>query len=120
MRGAKEAITAAAAFAAKDRTESGQATPRLDAEAPTEQADVPQRVVGTWVLSANTSRTITFHTDGTVTASYDDDKRRRWSQEGARVVFTGTRGERVEILFLSDESIRMGKNVWQRAPLSSK
>ena len=77
--------------------------------------DPAQRIVGTWVLGANTAKTITFQADGTVTVSYDDDKSRRWRQEGDRLISTGTSGERQAILFSADDNtIRLGRSVWQR------
>jgi len=87
----------------------------------TERAELTRRIVGDWRLSKNTTKTITFHTDGTVTASYDHDKRRRWRREGDRLVFIGTRGECQDVIFLPDDkSIRMGDNVWLRAPSRAK
>ena len=120
MRGAKQAIEAAAAFAAKHRANRDRRTPRLNAESANEPADLARRIVGVWAAGANTSNTITFHTDGTVTASYDNDKSRRWRQEGDRVVFTKGKGQQKVLFFADHKAMRMGNNVWLRVPLPSK
>ncbi len=116
MRGAKAAIEAAGVFAYREYAKRGPSDPKMDSQGTAELGDLEERLVGTWVLSDKMSKAITFLSNGTVTASYDDDKSRRWRRNQEGILFTKGSGKQKVIFFADYKAMRMGNNVWIKLP----
>ncbi len=112
MRGARQTIEIAAAFAARRHPDIEY--PKPDPALP----DATHRIIGAWALASDPDKLLFFHADGTATVNYDNDPDRRWIEHAGKPMLTrkGAKGGQKAIFLADGAAVRLGSNIWLRVP----